>query len=1253
MRTRLKISKSRLVMGLMAVALGGGGAVWGQQQSINAGSVVNGSPAGQAKSAPNRVEFFVHDWTMPVPSFGAVIQSGAVGVDVVWSAGALQIYNTWETGGVNCRIAPPDSITQMYVRFQHDPVNNWDICEAWDNAGNLIYRSYPMSFTSGGTGSGTSAITVTASSTKIGWVRLLTTLVPAGSQMPIAGNVEAGRLLDWKFDGNLLDSSGNGYAGSGTGVTYSASPTAGLVPVARTLLTPYLSSYSGYNAEYTTPYWADWVSLKAGAINQLSAANSASQIAAPSMSYFWQQVAGPSTLTWSSRTAVQPLVSGAVFGQYTIRLTSSDGTNTASVDQVMGAVAHTDQGVVINAKSQADILFGPMSAYGRSPWGFTDNRALAVRTLQPPYFALNGFGPTPPTWTTPNTSGTVAFYRQSGQAGPSTTLSAGITSTATAIPVTDAAQLDLSNLPTFIIIGSGTSYETILITATTATTGPATLTAAFGGRGISGNAVFYTVLPAQAHSAGATVRQGLLSGTGTSFSADAAKPICPGGVPGPAGNVAYTVGTAAISGTVVTGGGGASWSAANGVYAGQFIRVDATHSGGTPFTWWATISSVDSTTQLTLEKSPPAGTDAGAFAYKIINNIAGGGSQFYLAPNMPQDDGRNNFFVFATLGCASDTRASLFNIYEANQFTPTQFSGQPYTTFYGQSPGTEFGPNFYGSGLALRADYYRSGSSAAKAAADQMDNYWVRHPWIRGGNFLFRVGGGYIGAITCLVLGDCSNLSWDDVRNEITTTRIQSATDCNNMDLRDRGYAAALSALGAVFDPTYSSTYATYLATAKSSYQNCTQSNTFASGYYFGPGQTFNLVNGSTAGTGTGLTTAICNATASGTAVATNGSGALTSVGGFIAGAAITLTGTIAGSTQSIRCGYRLNSATSIDLTCAWPGDTGVVDWMIEPNADMNVIAASNNDTANLAHNYACILNSPTSITLHRPWRGATGSYNAFRYNLSGLGQQPFMVGISALAADWGTNVPAQAADWGTIRANLGASYQTYGFNSQTLSQYYGRVFEFCEPKGATINLAFPWPTGGAGDNFLPSCLGGPYYSSGPDRVTIGEAISTTGPAIYAADPTPANKAFADNVYTALWGSYVQDGTLAPITPDPYALGNIPQLWNTSDAWMGAYKYPGFFFGVGQAHRWPAVRNGGIPAQSLTTYQFAFRLPSAATRIALTITRPSGETVTPATCTTSPCPFTFDSRQGTHYVRWVYQDGGGNTVGQGGPVSVY
>jgi len=97
----------------------------------------------------------------------------------------------------------------------------------------------------------------------------------------------------------------------------------------------------------------------------------------------------------------------------------------------------------------------------------------------------------------------------------------------------------------------------------------------------------------------------------------------------------------------------------------------------------------------------------------------------------------------------------------------------------------------------------------------------------------------------------------------------------------------------------------------------------------------------------------------------------------------------------------------------------------------------------------------------------------------------------------------------------------------------------------------------------------------------------------------------------------------------------------------GNFKWTGFFFGMGMAHQWPAVRLGGVAPAIDRSVSVNFSLASVpnATQFQIILTKPSGAQIVQA-CPTSPCIITGDARQGAHLMRWQYLDGSARVLAQ-------
>lgn len=538
-------------------------------QSIEVGPHVIYSSGGVPNTPTNRLEFYIHDWSPT--GLTHLVSSGATGwLGYVQAFSptniSLLIYNQWDVQGQLATIAI-GSLAQhaVYVRCQHEPANNLDVIEAWDINGNRIFSSSSsyVSETDAGTtfqvGDGGEL------ALSLAFLRVHSTLVPPNSQPPVTSN-NSNRVFEWKFDGNLSDASGNGYP-----ATFS-SGTPVYVP------TPYQNTISIIKTSNANS-WANILTQRAGYPASLDGTSSYSQADSSSaVTCFWQQLSGPFQAQFTSRTSCSPALSGLVFGDYLLQLTvtGADGSSNTAVSD-MGAVAMDSKGVVVNADPKVDALFGNMIAFGRNPWGFADYWAQHAMTLRAADYASSGWDALQ--WEQLG-SGTVSYYWGGvgyvpGDSALGTTLSVGITASSTSLTVGNAALLDLTQLPTRILIMPGnyaSIAEEIRICAVTGNT----LTVCYDGRGQN----------AQSWNSGALVGQFKITGSGTHFLTDANAAVCPLGAPGPpgpaafaAGEVTMTAGSASMTGT------GTSWLSANAnsqSMAGYFVRVSATH-GGVPF----------------------------------------------------------------------------------------------------------------------------------------------------------------------------------------------------------------------------------------------------------------------------------------------------------------------------------------------------------------------------------------------------------------------------------------------------------------------------------------------------------------------------------------------------------------------------------------------------------------------------------------------------------------------------------------------
>ncbi|MFH1110989.1 MAG: hypothetical protein V1790_17590 [Planctomycetota bacterium] len=1209
----------------------------GQSLRVTAAKAENTSVVAQAVETPCRLEQSIHDWTDNwTPGHPADVAACGIDIQAKNNAGALyyQIYWTRGTGGSFCGIDLSALPSKFFsYRFQIDHATLQTRCEAWDvNGTRFVGTIQQYTGHSGSNGNG-AWVQGAGEAMSTAYTRLFTSLADTNSRPPVTA--DTGDLLEWKFDGGLTDSSGNGYTAtlSGGSATYPATP-------GQTLVFPLLKTYGA-------PSWTNTVSLRAGHAGQLDGSGSYSQSdAGAGVIYFWQSLSGPSVPLWSSRTSGTPTLTGLVFGDYLIQLQVTDpagqmGTGTAHI----GAVATDDNGVVVNADPNVDSIFGPMIAYGRNPWGYADERALAATTLRKAVYetvAGNGYSIAHPSFIHDG-AGTVSFILAGvGSIGTAdTTLATTINATDLTIVVADATKLDLAGLPgtpVRICLGTGStgcqqSYTTEEVRVCSASGN--TLTVCYDGRGQN----------AQAWTATTTyIGQYRVTGTATTFLTDAAVPICPAGANGPAGRVPYSTGTVTMTpGSTAVTGVGTVWTTANGVTGGSsvWLRVAATHAVGTPFVFAAYVSSVGGATSITLARAYPADADAGTFTYKIVQVS----TRYWGLGYTRVDASETKALVLAT-GCESETAAyGKPGIEYGGGLDNDTFSGKTYTFVDGLGYRNSYGPNFYGEGLAHRALYYRSGLTSALTAANEMDDNWIRNPEVSNpGGSPLNYGGGALGAIANVLLNSSAPIGWGDVRPYVAGGAI-GAAGCYDYDARDSGYLAAALTLGANFDPdaTKRAAWKASLTAVLTRDQNCKQTdNSWATSLWNNASPHLTLTNGSATAAGTGLTATNtgCKVTASGTGSATSASATLTG-SGFTSGNMIAVTGTRSGSPYT---GFYKYTGTSSPLTLSalWPGDTGSITWMIDSFGGVATIGESQ-DSAQLAKNWVCRLDSAIQITLQRAWDGANSTtshiYVYGANGIAGRGQQPFMLGVKTHAFTWASqnDDPTISSGYAALLPLAAAWIYSTGYDPETQGLHYGRVFDQCEPYVTSPpGTAFEFRQVGCNYGLNPASIRA-------GRVLTAEASSALR-AQYEAVPTPTVQSWGDTAYGSVWGY------------PPYTTGGVYSDSNyvrdeNSDVSLGAYKWTGFFFGMGMAHQWPAVRLGGVAPEVVRAMQFGFFMPAGATLAKFTSTAPSGK-VTITTCSSSPCQVNMDARQGNHPVFVEYLTAGLARVSLGAPMTV-
>jgi hypothetical protein len=1173
----------------------------------NFGAALNTFPA-QNKANPWRLEMYITD--LDCSGTREIFDEPAIGMRLRCIGGGTLTLNTsyWNTGEAgSCQFTAG---TDLYLRIQRDPAG-FSYCEAWTSAGVRFY-SATTTFT-GTTADTSTGLTMgningaagVAAQARVAFFRLHSTLLPLNSTPPTTFNNTA-RIMEWKLDGGLTDSSGNGYniaTTNGTAV-YTATPNQG--------------TYARPKVKATT--WTDWTSLRAGTSEAVTGSGSYSQAdSSNSVTCFWQKLSGPSTVTFASRTSCDTTVSGTVFGPYQFALaaTGSDGSvGTATID--VGAVATDSNGIVIQGNPAADTIFGPMMSFGRNPWAYVDDsnlRALTIRGASA-YAAIYAKD-----WLNYK-AGTVA-YTPNPYAASLTTLNGGITATATSIVVASAAALNLASLPTNpTVIQFGYNGERVLICSVSSNT----LTVCPDGRGFANTT-------AAAQTTGAAINQPIAVGTGTSFLSD----YCSGRVGPFTGTGSYTTGTvSATAGSATLTGSGTTWT--GNVFAGQTIRFSGVISA-VPFEFITTIASVGGNTSITLSRAYPASaTGVSGVTYQVYNANA------FFTPRWIRPDASSGHIRYSDASCVSNTQVTFGGGLES--WTGAQ-TGQQHSmsTQNWMTQGGNGTPNFYDEVAAHYAMYLRSGSQAALDAARWLGDVWASSPEMDQG---WGFGPGIprnVGALGILASWQIDNRSWNYALNKLAKSaqaRVTAlGTNCLDGDLREDAYTFMWLAMAAQYETnsTDKASFVASLATLLTREEACQD----VAGYYpsynyynfFTPNVSF--TNGTTAGTGTGLVNAgMCSSIATGTATATNGSATITGSGlpASSFGQSISISGLRAGVPFSWQ-GRWSGSGSSITLSGLWAGTSGTITWITHTDGYHTMFSSAVNDTTFNTAN-PCFYNSATSITLGKPWQGDGTPKGFYRGNITGAGVQPFMAGIKTLEyyfARAATSGATQTA-YATLATDIAGWIKANGYDPRSKGLFYGRGFGACEP--AVDPPGFnpsAFTSSPSFDYSVAEC----QYGFGAGAVGAARALNSEAQnalrTVYEAAPTTPNRDFGDSFYGAQWGK-------AGFTEAGFPLDDGFDNEYATNSALSAGKWYGFQFGVGMAHQWPAVRLGGVTPKTTIAKPIQARLADIPGAVDIVVDYLAADgTVTPSSpCTSAACTFATDARQNYQY-RVRYRNG--------------
>ena len=1147
-----------------------------------------------------RVEFQLHDWVIPPATVGNAelwTMSGLGASATLISTNALRLYDYHEpTAPSVCDISLAGR-SNILVRLQRDAGAKLFTCEIWNTDGGGYVQNFNNIATLTAATGNLGRFGGVGTTAQIAFYRLTDSLLPLGSRPPVTAS--SGQFLaNYTFDGDTLDRSGNHRDIVFSSATFGSTPNQGVASIPRT---------------GNAPSWSTWASLRAGFPGTLDGSSSFSMAdATDAVAYAWQQLSGPSTLRWSDRTAAKPIISGLVFGTYVVRLraTDADGRQ-ATGDLEFGAVATDDNGVVVQANPAADLIFGPMIAFGKNPWPHADQMTLhsaQVRKPQIDSISPPGWGITLP--------GTISYFTSAATTPRQTRVATDISATDMTITLTDASKLDFSVLPTVIIVHGAQSEpnEEIRICAAAGNV----LTACYDGRAWRAGQ-YSKVASAQPWPAQSVVRQRLTKGVGTSF----LSVLCPG--PGEPGKILTNAGTVSVTpGSTTLTGTGTSW---DGNLESLRVRIQGTHAGQ-PFTFFSSIVRVGSATNITLGRPWPADADAGSsVAYAILQSPSN------LVRGWLRPDGTQGRSTVAVSSCESDTALYHDDIYST---VPTDQVDQVWATNYG-TWFSEFGPNYYDEVLAHYAGYYRSGYTLFRDNARKIGDYLPTAPefdeaW--SGQPPRRIGA--TGMVAAAVLdGRASN--WYTLRNLANGAAVGPysggaiISSCDT-DLREDAYGLSWIALAAMFDPVDSgdpnmpnqrSYWKALLTKALARDKSCKGPNNEFPAAYWSPAYTMNLTAGSTMAKGTGIAPAYCGYVSSGTLDVTNGLQSATGAG-FAPNVKIVVMGKKNGQPYLFYSSYTVLSPSSITMDSAYDGDSGTYPYQIESDIGFNAFAKDLTDHGNMNINYACRWIDSNTVQLDRPWHGTTGAYQAFRSGEIGWGVQPFMLGIKVFAmklASLGAS-GATATDYADLAAASASWVLNQGFDPPTGGLSYARGFGPCEPR---INPRL-------------NCTYALDDESKRHARTLNAEAQNAIRVAYEANPTDQVRSFGDRFYGSQWGKL----------GGPYYDSVYLNALDNDNTW--SYKWLGFLFGMGMAHQWPAVRLGGVQPAVMVSPSIAFNLASTpgATTARVVVTQPSGATSV-FSCPNSPCTISADARQGAHWYTVQYLNAAGAVIAVADP----
>ena len=315
--------------------------------------------SGRATSQPMRWELRVHNFDAAYNTYAY-----AIGVGTIAQSGTSVSFGpqvpTWDqvARGQNTTTTGSD----ITIRVQRDVANSRYTLEACNVAtGVCTYDPHFSQINAFSNPSFGNQQWYIKPGRSVAFLRWYSSVVPMGTPIPLTGE---GDLANWDFERSAVDSvHGLAFAALGDAVV-SYIPTPSYGPICN----------AGTSQSFRAGYAGTLDGSKSQSLDETS------------LNLTWQQLSGPTTVTWSDRTGVSPTIGEIVAGEYMFQLqVKTSNYQPATCTVTHAAVATDDNDVVLTGNTTIDTLIGPQIRFGASPWPWFDDRHRAAADVRIAY----------------------------------------------------------------------------------------------------------------------------------------------------------------------------------------------------------------------------------------------------------------------------------------------------------------------------------------------------------------------------------------------------------------------------------------------------------------------------------------------------------------------------------------------------------------------------------------------------------------------------------------------------------------------------------------------------------------------------------------------------------------------------------------------------------------------------------------------------------------------------------------------------